>query len=126
VTTPPVPPVKIPPTGPAIPLLPEVRAAYQDLYNSMQKALDNTMDAATVELLNQWQPQIELVLNQDDEYRLSQDTAVFASLQKQINDVNDGITTLRSQIASIASHFSMAATVIAAIDKLVTTLIPAP
>lgn len=117
------PPPNIPPVAPTIPLAPEVRAAYQDLYDSIQKTLDSTMDLATVQLMNQWQPQVELVLDQDDEYKISQDTAVFASLQKQIKDVNKGLTALRAQITSIASHFNTAATIIAAIDKLI-TLIP--
>ena len=112
------PPPNIPPAAPAIPLTPEVRAAYQALYDSMQQAIDSTMDLATVQLLNQWQPQVELVLDQDDEYKLSQDTLIFAALQKQIKDVNNGLAALRTQIASIASHFAMAANIIAAIDKI--------
>jgi len=112
------PPPNIPPAAPAIPLTPEVRAAYQDLYDTMQQAIDSTMDLATVQLMNQWQPQVELVLTKDDEYKLSQDTLIFAALQKQIKDVNNGLAALRTQIASIASHFAMAANIIAAIDKI--------
>lgn len=112
-----------PPAGPVIPLTPEVRAAYQDLYDSMQKALDSNMDLATIQLLNQWQPQIDLVLTKNDLYRLTQDTAVFAALKKQVCDVNNGLRTLQGQVSSIASHFATAAAILGAINKLL-TLIP--
>lgn len=101
-----------------IPLSPEVRTAYQQLYDKIQAAIESTMDAAALEALNPWQNMIDQVLTQDDEYRLSQDTNIFAALQKQIQCVNDGLTELRGQISSIASHFATAGDVIAAIDKI--------
>jgi hypothetical protein len=108
---------------PTIPLSPEVRAAYQDLYDKMQAALDSTMDEATIEALNAWQPEVDQVLTKDDLYKLNADTAVFDALLQQINDTNTGLKTLQGQIASIASHFAMAADIIAAIDKVL-TLVP--
>jgi septal ring factor EnvC (AmiA/AmiB activator) len=104
--------------APTIPLTPEVRAAYQDLFNKIQTAIDSTMDLATIEALNAWQPEIDQVLTQNDEYTLSQDTNILTALQKQIKCVNDGISELRSQISSIASHIAMAGDIIAAIDKV--------
>jgi hypothetical protein len=97
-----------------------VRAAYEDLYNKMQAQIDSTMDLAVVEALNISQPQVEAVLTKDDLYKLHADTAVFNALRKQINDTNDGLKTLRDQISSIASHFAMAADILAAIDKVLT------
>ncbi|MFZ0302621.1 MAG: hypothetical protein WAL75_08050 [Terracidiphilus sp.] len=111
------------PASPTIPLTPDVKAAYQDLYNKMQAALDSTMDADVVEALNAWQPQVDRILKQDDEYKLSADTSIFAALQQQISDTNKGLKTLQAQISSIASHFAMAGDIIAAIDKVL-TLIP--
>lgn len=104
--------------APTIPLTPDVKAAYQDLYDKIQAAINSTMDLATIEALNKWQPQVEQVLTQDDEYKLSQDTNIFAALQAQITNVNDGLKQLRSQISSISSHFAMAGDIIAAIDKV--------
>ncbi len=101
-----------------IPLSPEVRAAYQVLSDKIQAALDSTMDAATVEALNPWKYTVDQVLTQDGEYKLSQDTNIFAALQKQIKSANDGLTELRGQISSIASHVAMAGDIIAAIDKV--------
>lgn len=117
------PPVNTPPANPAIPLTPEVRAAYQDLYGKIQSGIDSSMDLATVQALNTCQAEIDQVLTEDDEYRLSSDTAIFARLQKQIDSTNQGLETLRGQISSIASHFAMAGDIIAAIDKVL-TLIP--
>jgi hypothetical protein len=116
-------PVNNLPANPTIPLTPEVRAAYQDLYNKMQAAIDSTMDLATLQALNAWHPKLEQVLTQDDKYKLSADTAIFESLQSQINYVNQGLKTLRDQISSITSHIAMAGDIIAAIDKVL-TLVP--
>jgi hypothetical protein len=81
------------------------------------------MDEATIEALNAWQPEVDQVLTKDDLYKLNADTAVFDALLQQINDTNTGLKTLQGQIASIASHFAMAADIIAAIDKVL-TLVP--
>ena len=116
-------PVNKLPANPAIPLSPDARAAYQDLYNKMQTAIDSTMDLATLQALNAWQPKVEQMLTEDDNYKLNADTAVFDSLQKQINYVNQGLKTLREQISSIASHIAVAGEVITAINKVL-TLVP--
>jgi hypothetical protein len=105
------------PANPAIPLTPEVRAAYQDLYNKIQAQIDSAMDLTALEALNVSQPEVEDVLTKDDLYRLNTDTAVFNALLKQINETNDGLRVLRAQIVSTASHFAMAADILAAIDK---------
>jgi hypothetical protein len=116
-------PVNKLPANPAIPLSADARAAYQDLYNKMQTAIDSTMDLATLQALNAWQPKVELVLTEDDNYKLNADTALFDSLQQQINYVNQGLKTLRDQISSITSHVAMAGEIIAAINKVL-TLVP--
>ena len=117
------PPFGNPSASPTIPLTPDVRAAYQDLYNKVQAALDNTMDADVVEALNTWQPQVDRILKQDDEYKLTSDTNIFTALQQQISDTNKGLKTLQDQISSIAAHFAMAGDIIAAINKVL-TLVP--
>jgi hypothetical protein len=120
VTTPPVDNL---PANPTIPLTPEVSAAYQDLYNKMQAALDSTMDEATIEALNAWQPEVDQVLRKDELYKIATNTSNLGALQKQIGYTNQGLRTLQSQISSIASHFAMAGDIIAAIDKVL-TLVP--
>lgn len=120
-TTPP----QNPPGGPSIPLSPEVRAAYQNLYDKMQAALDSTMDLATIEALNAALPGVDEILTKDDMYRMSQDTAIFDALQEQISETNSDLKTLQAQIASIASHFAMAGDILAAISKVLTLVAPA-
>lgn len=111
------------PASPTIPLTPDVRAAYQDVYNTMQAELDNTMDEVAVQALNSWQPQVDQVLRKDDLYKLTKDTAIFDALQKQISYTNQGLKTLQGQIAATASHFAMAGNILAAINKVL-TLVP--
>jgi len=114
------PPVNTLPTNLLIPLTPELRAAYKDLYDKMQAQLDNTMDLAVIEALNVSQPQVDEVLRKDDLYKLNANTAAFNALQKQIDFTNQGLKTLQGQISSIASHFTMAAEIMAAITKILT------
>jgi hypothetical protein len=66
---------------------------------------------------------VDQVLTKDDLYKIATNTSNLAALQKQINDTNTGLKILQGQIASIASHFAMAADIIAAIDKVL-TLVP--
>ena len=117
------PPVSNLPTDPVIPLTPELRAAYQDLYNKIQAQLDSTMDLAVIQALNAWQPEVDQVLRKDDLCKLASNTASFDALRKQINHTNEGLETLKGQISSIASHFAMAAEILAAITKVL-SLIP--
>jgi hypothetical protein len=113
------------PASPSIPLSPDVRAAYQNLYDKIQAQLDSTMNADVVEALNAIQPQVDDVLTKDDLYKIEQNTALFNALKQQISDTNNSLAALKAQIASTASHFAMAADIIAAINKVL-TLIPAP
>ena len=111
------------PDAPFIPLAPEVRAAYRNLYNKIQAALDNTMDLAVTQALNPWWKEVDQVLTKDDLYKLAKDTTAFDALRKQIDYTNTGLKTLKDQIASIASHFAMASDIIAAIDAVL-ALVP--
>jgi uncharacterized phage infection (PIP) family protein YhgE len=97
--------------------------AYQDLYDKIQAELDGTMDVAAIEALNAWQPEVDQVLRKDELCKIASATSNLDALQKQINYTNQGLKTLRDQISSIASHFAMAADIIAAIDKVL-TLVP--
>jgi hypothetical protein len=111
------------PANPSIPLTPDVRAAYQDLYNKIQAGIDSSMDEAVIQPLNTWWKEVDQVLTEDDLYKRTADTAIFDALQKQINYTNQGLKTLQGQISSIASHFAMAGDIIAAIAKVL-TLVP--
>jgi len=111
------------PANPSIPLSPELKAAYQNAYNTMQAQIDSTMDPVALQALNAAQPQIQSVLDKDALYHLNQNTAAFSELQKQFDAANKSLKTLKAQIAATASHFSMAAEIIAAINGVL-SLIP--
>jgi septal ring factor EnvC (AmiA/AmiB activator) len=113
----------IPPAAPTIPLTDETKAAYQELYTKLEAAIVATADDDVLRGLNASQQAVDDTLTQDTAYRLHADTAQFAALLKQINSTNDGLKTLKDQIAALATHLAQGAAVIAAINKVL-TLIP--
>ena len=111
------------PGAPTIPLTPEVRQAYRDLYDTMEAAIEGTNDAAVLQALLAKQTEVDNVLTKDDMYRLHANAELFNALLDQINDTNDQLETLKKQISSITEGFNMAGQVLAAINKVL-TLIP--
>ena len=112
------------PPGPVeIPLSTELRKAYEDLYDTIEAAIEGTKDTAVIEALNARQADVDNVLTKDDMYRLQANTALFEALCKQISDTNEGLKELEKQISSIAAGFNDAGQVLAAINKVL-TLIP--
>ena len=106
-----------------VPLSSDVRQAYEDLYASIETAIETTRDTAVLEALNPMQGQVDAVLNKDDMYKLEANTKLFNALQQQICDTNQGLKKLQQQISSIAAGFSEAGQVLAAVNKVL-TLIP--
>jgi hypothetical protein len=105
-------------TSPSIPLTDELRAAYKDLYTKYESAIESTTDVAILEALNASRLDVDDVLTKDTMYRLHANTELFAVLLKQINDTNEGLSTLKGQIAAVASHIALAGDIIAAINKV--------
>jgi hypothetical protein len=108
------------PPPPTIPLTDDARKAYQDLFNSMQEAIEGTTDVAILEALNARQADVDSVLTKDAMYRLHANADLFDALLKQINDTNDELKKLQDQIKSIAAGFNAAGQVLAAINKVLT------
>jgi uncharacterized protein YaaN involved in tellurite resistance len=106
-----------------IPLSSDIRQAYEDLYDSIETAIETTSDTAVLEALNPMQAQVDAVLTKDDMYKLKANTKLFNALQQQIRDTNQGLQNLQQQIGSIAAGFSEAGQVLAAVNKVL-TLIP--
>lgn len=106
-----------------IPLSTELRKAYEDLYDTIEAAIEGTKDTAVLEALNARQADVDNVLTKDDMYRLEANTALFKALCEQIKDTNEGLEELQKQISSIAAGFNDAGQVLAAINKVL-TLIP--
>ena len=108
------------PASPAIPLPDDLRAAYENLYSLLEAQYQATADATVLEAIGPARDNVSNILTKDDEYKLSQDTAIFAALQAQIASANQGLSTLQTQIQSTASHFSMAGGILSAITKVFT------
>jgi hypothetical protein len=110
--TPPVPP------APTLPLTPQVRAAYQDLYDKYEDAIHGTTDPVVLEALIDSKDDVDDVLTKDDMYHIEQNTAIYDALLGQINDTNTNLKALKVQIAAVASHIATAGAIIGAIDKV--------
>jgi hypothetical protein len=106
------------PVRPTIPLAPEVRQAYQNLYDKMQDAIQKTTNVALLQALNTWQGEVDDVLTKDNMYRLQATSALFDALLKQINDTNDGLEKLKGQIEDISAGFQEAGQVLGAIKQV--------
>jgi len=106
------------PTAPNIPLSPDLRAAYQNLYSIIETAIEGTTDATALQALNAQLDQVDDVLDKDDIYRLGANTESFNALLTQINDANSGLKTLQTQIQATASHFQTAGDILGAIAKV--------
>jgi ABC-type transporter Mla subunit MlaD len=106
------------PAAPAIPLSAVVKAAYQDLYNQIEAAIESTTDVTALQALNDQQAQIDDVLQKEALYELAANTDAFSALLTQFNSTNTGLKTLQVQINATASHFQTAAGILAAIDKV--------
>lgn len=105
---------------PTVPLTPELRAAYQDLYSRYETAIENTTDPVVLQALNDSQTNVDDILTKDATYRLHANTALFEDLLSQINNTNDDLEKLKTQIAAVASHIETAAEILTAINKVLT------
>jgi hypothetical protein len=119
-TTPPATPA----SPPSIPLAPAVLAAYRNLYNKYEDAIENATDPNLLAALNASQAQVDDILTKDAMYRLHADTALFQALLEQINGTNADLAKLKAQIAAIASGISTAGEIIGAINNVL-SLFPA-
>lgn len=114
-----------PSSAPTIPLTPELRAAYQSLYDSFETAIEGTRDPGVHEALLGAQGDVEDVLTKDDLYRLEANTALYETLLGQINDTNTGLAALKAQIEAISSDVSMFGAIVAGITKVLSLAMPA-
>ena len=124
---PPIPPPSLPPTAvagsPAIPLTPVLRAAYEDLYNQYETAIENTTDPGVLAALSASQTNVDDVLTLDNMYRLKAITALYTALLQQINSTNSELKDLKKQVLAISSGISTFGSILGAISKVL-SLIP--
>ena len=110
------------PASPTIPLSDDVRAAYSDLYDTLEAEYQSNPDATARQAIGPVRDNVSNILTKDDMCKFSQDTALFKALLSQINDTNTSLKTLQSQIAATASHFQTAASILGAINRVLTLL----
>ena len=106
-----------------LPLTAEQRAAYQDLYDRYETAIENTIDVGVLEALNASQLDVGNILTKDDEYRLEANTALYDALLGQIKSTNADLKALQTQILAISAGVSTFGDIIAAITKVL-SLVP--
>ena len=106
------------PPSPTLPLTPDARKAYTDLYAKNETAIENTTDGLLLQSLNDSQLAIGGVLSADNEYRLNQDTAQFNALLKQIGVANAALKKLQADIGGIATKLSVFGDVVAGIETV--------
>jgi hypothetical protein len=111
------------PPAPAIPLTPELHAAYQDLYDKYETAIESTTDIGALEALNASQLDVGNILTKDGEYRLAANTALYDALLQQIDSTNVQLNALQTQILAISNGVSTFADILGAIEKVL-TLVP--
>jgi hypothetical protein len=115
-------PLAVGPATLTLPLTAEQRAAYQNLYNQFETAIENTTDVNILESLNASQLAVETVLSQDAQQGLANDTALCSALIAQIKTTNDGLASLKTQIQAISSGISTFSDIVAGITKVLNVI----
>ena len=113
------------PAALTLPLSPEQREAYQDLYDKYQAEIENTIDPIALDTLNDSRSEVAAILDRNDLYELDRNTGLYADLFDQIKSTNKSLSTLKDQIAAVSAHIATAAAILTAIDKVL-TLFPPP
>lgn len=103
---------------PTIPLTPDARKAYEDLFNTNEAAIEATADPDLLQSLADTQLSIGAVLTADNEARLKQDDASFAALRTQINAANSSLKKLQKDIAGVATKIDAIGAVASGIVKV--------
>ena len=103
---------------PTIPLTPDVRAAYQAVYNSNETALETTNDFELTKAMNASQKDIGNLLQADDQYKFQADDAQFQAVLTQLNTTNEGLKALQKKISGITGGISTIGAVAGAINDV--------
>jgi fumarate hydratase class II len=116
--------VVVPPAGatPTIPLTPETRQAYEDLYKKAELAVQATSDGTILGSLNDTKDAIGAVLSADNEARLAQDDASFKAVQTAIDAASDAMKKLAGDIAGVASKIKVFGDVASGINTVFSLL----
>jgi len=103
---------------PTIPLSPDVRASYEDLYAKNQAAINSTNDFDLLTSLNASQLDVGNLLQADDQYRIQANYAQLQLILTQINTTNAGLKALEAKISGITGGISKFGAVVGAINQV--------
>jgi len=109
--------VKVP-ASPEIPLTPDVRKAYEELYGQYESAIEATADTQLLEQLNTSQLAVAKVISLDDDAIIAKNTEAFAAVLTQIEVANKGLDALKAEIAKIAGDIQVYAGILSGIEKV--------
>ena len=108
---------------PTVPLTPDVRKSYEDMYALAEAAVQATSDSTILGSLNDSKDAIGAVLSRDNDARRNQDDASFQALQAQLKIANDSLKKLQSDIAGVATKINIFGQVAGGIAKVL-SLVP--
>lgn len=117
-------PTSVPPTGTSgasldmYALTPEVRRAYEELYESAKRAFEQTNDPGEIQNLGDIELRIGEVLAADDLVRIRQDAAEVAALKKAVSDANAELKQAQRAIEKGAKKGGLLDRVMAGITKV--------
>ena len=97
---------------------PDPGATYQAAYDALGRAYWDASDIQSKDLIYGAQQAIGDILTAIDEQQLATNTALFIQLTPKIKAINAALTEIQKQIATITKNIDTAATVIAAITKV--------
>jgi len=97
---------------------PDPGTTYQAAYDALGKAYWDASDIQNKDLIYGAQHAIGDILTAIDEQQLATNTALFIQLTPKIKAINAALTEIQKQIATITKNIDTAATVIAAITKV--------
>jgi hypothetical protein len=108
------------PPAPVSPVLsnPTSVDAYQALYDALSRAYWEASDLVSKDTIHGAQEAVYDIITQLDEAQLEANTTKFLALIPVIKNANAALAKIQSSIEQITKNISTAATVIAAINKV--------
>lgn len=100
------------------PLKPEVRKAYNDLYESTKTSFQQTNDPEAIKYLGDVQLWVGNVLEADDVAQIAANDPGFAKLKKAVGDANTGLKTVQGDMENIAKKIGTIGKVVAGITQV--------
>lgn len=100
------------------PLKPDVRKAYQDLYETTKQSFEQTNDPDAIKYLGDIELWIGGVLSADDQALIAQDDAAFAALKKKVSDTNNSLKAVQGHMEDVAKKIGVVSNVVAGITTV--------